>query len=180
MTSGSEPAVLSAAYLARPSPVVAPRLLGQPLCRCLPDGTVIRARIHEVEAYDGVADAACHARFGETPRNRVMFGPPGAWYVYLCYGVHWLLNIVTGPPGHPSAVLIRGAGSWRGPGRLTRGLQIDGSLNKQFAGPACGLWIEQTRQRAVPSRLRSATPRVGIDYAPPVWRDKPWRFVLEP
>jgi len=79
--------------------VVAPGLLGRWLCRRGADGQVTRWRITEVEAYCGPRDRASHAARGETPRNRVMFGPPGFWYVYLCYGVHWMLNLVTGPKG---------------------------------------------------------------------------------
>ena len=67
-------------------------------------------RIFETEAYLGPQDLACHGRVGPTPRNQVMFGPAGYWYVYLCYGMHWMLNIVTGREGLPAAVLLRGRG----------------------------------------------------------------------
>jgi DNA-3-methyladenine glycosylase len=85
--------------------------------------------ITEVEAYDGPADLASHAARGKTPRNTAMFGEAGVWYIYLCYGIHWLLNIATGPPGYPAAILIRGVEGVPGPGRVTRHLGIGPSLN---------------------------------------------------
>jgi DNA-3-methyladenine glycosylase len=139
-------------------------LLGKFLVRSTPRGRVA-AMITEVEAYHGEQDLACHARHGLTARNAVMYGPGGVWYVYLCYGVHEMLNLVTGPRGHPAAVLIRGIAGANGPGRLTRALQID------------GLWIEDRGVR-VPRGAIRATPRIGVDYAGPVWSRKRWRFVL--
>ena len=133
--------------------------------------------ITEVEAYDGERDMACHARNGRTARNAVMYAPGGVWYVYLCYGVHELLNLVTGPRGYPAAVLIRGVDRASGPGRLTRALRIDRRLNGTPASPEGGLWIEDRGVR-VPRGAIQTTPRIGVDYAGPVWARKPWRFVL--
>ena len=82
--------------------------------------------ITEVEAYDGERDRTCHARFGRTPRSEVLYGAGGVWYVYLCYGVHEMLNLVVGPAGWPAAVLIRGVDGITGPGRLTRALGSTG------------------------------------------------------
>lgn len=97
---------------------MAKALLGAVLCRRLDDGTVLRARIVETEAYFGEEDTACHAHRGRTPRTDVMYAPGGVAYVYLCYGMHAMLNVVTGPVGHPEAVLVRGVEGAVGPGRL--------------------------------------------------------------
>ena len=82
-------------------------LVGAWLCRRLDDGTVIRRRITETEAYCGEEDTACHAHKGRTARTDVMYSPGGCAYIYLCYGMHEMLNVVTGPEGRPEAVLIR-------------------------------------------------------------------------
>jgi DNA-3-methyladenine glycosylase len=91
--------------------------------------------------------------------------------------MHELLNLVTGPRGYPAAVLIRGVGGAGGPGRLTRALRINRRLNGTPASPEGGLWIEDRGVR-VPRGAIQATPRIGVDYAGPVWARKPWRFVL--
>ena len=80
--------------------------------------------ITETEAYDGIEDKACHASKGRTKRTEVMFGPSGHLYVYLVYGMHWMMNIVTGPTDYPAAVLIRGVEGTIGPGRVTKKLKI--------------------------------------------------------
>ncbi len=126
----------------------------------------------------GLRDLACHAARGRTPRNSVMFGPPGHWYVYFCYGMHWMLNIVTGDEGYPAAVLLRGAGPWVGPGRLTKGLAIDKLQNGCPARKAEGLWIEDRGLRVPRSRV-ATTPRIGIDYAGD-WAARPYRYVARP
>ena len=86
---------------------VAPDLVGRILVRRLPDGTLLRARITETEAYRGEQDTACHASRGRTQRTEVLYHDGGTIYVYLCYGMHWMLNIVTGHADEPQAVLIR-------------------------------------------------------------------------
>jgi DNA-3-methyladenine glycosylase len=85
---------------------VAPKLLGMLVSSTTDEGTVV-ARLTEVEAYDGPNDPGSHAYRGETPRNAIMFGPPGFLYVYFTYGMHFCMNVVVGPPGKPSAVLLR-------------------------------------------------------------------------
>lgn len=135
--------------------------------------------ITETEAYHGEADLACHARAGRTRRTEVMYGPGGSWYVYLCYGIHEMLNLVVGPRDWPAAVLIRGVEGASGPGLVTRALGIDRLLNAASSHPASGLWIEDRGVR-VSRALVEVTPRIGIDYAGPVWSAKPWRFVLRP
>jgi DNA-3-methyladenine glycosylase len=142
-------------------------------------GAVRRARITETEAYDGPEDRASHASKGRTARTAVMFGDAGRWYVYLVYGMHEMLNVVTGPADYPAAILIRGVEGFSGPGRLTRALGIDRArFNTRLANPDTGLWLEDDGCH-VPDARVLATPRIGIDYAGPAWTAKPWRFVLK-
>lgn len=133
----------------------------------------------EVEAYDSELDLACHASKGRTTRTDVLYRAGGIWYVYLCYGIHEMLNLVTGPAGHPAAVLIRGVAGINGPGRLTKRLRIDRVLNGRPAAPASGLFVADTGVVVSPRRI-VATPRIGVDYAGPVWAGKKWRFYFEP
>lgn len=176
MGSLEESRVLRADFYARPVLGVAEELLGKYLVRRREDGTTISWPIHEVEAYDGTADLASHASRGMTPRNAVMFGAAGCFYVYLCYGIHWLLNIVTGPVDYPAAVLIRGAGPYVGPARLTKGFGITGDQNKLSATETKCLWVED-RSLAPPAAEVERTARIGVDYAGPEWAGKPYRFV---
>ena len=151
-------------------------LLGKFLLR--QRGRKVEARlITEVEAYDGEHDLACHARAGRTARTEVMYAPGGIWYVYLCYGVHEMLNLVVGPRDWPAAVLIRGVEGLAGPGRVTKSLAINRRLNAKPARRASGLWLEDRGAHAPRGAVR-ATPRVGVDYAGPMWAKKRWRFVL--
>lgn len=165
----------------------APALLGRWLCRRVGDGVVRRWMITEAEAYCGWEDRASHAARGPTARNRVMFGPPGFWYVYLCYGVHWMLNLVTGPEGYPAAVLLRGVaevlpdGGLRlvaGPGRLTRALGITKALDGKKCAAGSGLWIEGAGEAPAGWRRRRG-PRVGVDYAGARWAGMRYRWWLE-
>lgn len=136
--------------------------------------------ITEVEAYDGEEDQACHARKGRTERNKVMYEAAGVWYVYLCYGMHEMLNLVTGPEGYPAAVLIRGVDDIFGPGRVTRQLGIGRALNGSPCAPGPGrLWVEDAGIVVSEDRIQ-ASPRVGVDYAGPKWAAMPWRFRLLP
>jgi DNA-3-methyladenine glycosylase len=179
---------LPRAFFARPSTEVAPELLGRILVRVLPDGTRLLARLVEVEAY-GPDDPASHAYRGPTPRNLVMFGPPGRLYVYFTYGMHFCSNVVTGTDGVGSAVLLRAAEPLdgldamaerrgveaprllcSGPGRLTQALGI--------ARPENG--VDLVREGAL--HLRSGEPvargriarstRVGVN----VGAERRWRF----
>lgn len=90
-----------------------------------------------------------------------------------------MLNVVTGPPERPSAVLIRGVEGINGPGRVTKRLGIDRKLNTLPATPDAGLWLEDDGF-AVPRAAMKITPRIGVDYAGPVWAMKPWRFYFTP
>ncbi len=154
-------------------------LLGKHLVVRESGGTIARHLITETEAYDGPEDRACHASRGHTARTAVMFGPAGHWYVYLCYGVHEMLNLVTGPAGYPAAVLVRAVSAASGPGRLTRRLAIDRRFNALPAMRPTGLWLEDSGI-LIPDTDVLRTPRIGIAYAGPEWAAKPWRFVWQP
>lgn len=134
--------------------------------------------ITEVEAYHTEKDLACHAAKGRTLRTEVLYQPGGRWYVYLCYGIHEMLNLVTGPAEHPAAVLIRGVDGIVGPGRLTKRLEIGRALNGASAAPESGLHLEDHGLVVAKHRVKTG-PRVGIDYAGEVWAAKPWRFQYE-
>lgn len=152
-------------------------LLGKALVR-----TVGSARhallITEVEAYVGEKDLACHASKGRTKRTEAMYQAGGCWYVYLCYGVHEMLNLVVGPEDFPAAVLIRGVEGIAGPGLLTRRLAIGRALNGAPALPASGLHLEDHGFKPGRGAIK-AGPRIGVDYAGPVWAARPWRFWIE-
>jgi len=170
---------LGAPFFRRPTPVVARDLLGRTLCRANEDGSVLRGRLVEVEAYDGPLDRASHAFRGPTPRNRWMFEPGGLAYVYLVYGMHHCLNVVTGDAGYPAAVLLRAATSPNGmnasgPGRLTKAFAVDRALDGSsfLGGP---LWLEAGEP--VADRGVRRTPRIGVDYAGS-WAARRLRFII--
>ncbi len=133
-----------------------------------------RFMISETEAYLGTEDKACHASKGRTNRNEVMFMRGGYLYIYFIYGMHWMMNIVTGKKDDPQAVLIRGAGQFTGPARVTRALGINGSYNREDLTTSERIWVEDTGKKP----LLSAGPRIGIEYAGEPWVSKPWRFFI--
>lgn len=151
------------------------------------DAYGVRLRITEVEAYRFPGDTANHARMGRTPRNAPMWGPPGHAYVYLCYGLHRMLNFVTGPEGHAAAVLVRGGELLAGEATF-RARRPDGRCDGPGkVGAALGLGVEHTGtplygggpitvvgRRVAPALVRG--PRVGIDYADEADRLAPWRI----
>lgn len=104
-----------------------------------------------------------------------MFGHGGYVYVYLIYGMYWLLNIVSGDEGEGSAILIRGLDGFDGPGKLGRELQLDSSFYGENLKTSKRLWIED----APPTGQFKSTPRIGVDYAGEPWISMPCRFVLE-
>ena len=162
--------------LAGSCPEAARSLVGKLLCRRFPDGTVRRLRILETEAYCGESDTACHAHRGRTARTEVMYAPAGTLYVYLCYGIHWMLNIVTNRLGDPQAVLIRSCEGAEGPGKLTKALGIDKSFNgRSLMDCADELWIEDGPAACEVTAAR----RVGIGYASPEDQSKLWRYILK-
>lgn len=151
---------------------LAPDLLGKLLCRQTDEG-IIRYRITETECYVGEEDTACHANKGKTERTKVLYEKGGTAYVYLCYGIHNLFNVVTGTEGEPQAVLIRGVEGYSGPGRLTKAMQIDRSLNSIDMTESEEIWIEDDGFKYE----YTTGKRVGIDYATEEYRDKQWRFL---
>jgi len=154
---------------------VAPDLLGKVLVRKYEDGKIEKYGITEVEAYRGGDDKACHANKGKTPRTEVMFREGGLVYVYLIYGIYWMLNIVTGEENDSSAVLIRGLESISGPGRVGKALHLDKSFYGEDLSTSERIWIVSSEADV----SYSTNPRVGIHYAGEPWVSKPWRFILE-
>lgn len=152
---------------------VARNLIGKILVHHTETGE-IRMRISETEAYWGTADTACHVSKGRTPRTEVFYADAGTIYIYLCYGMHWMLNIVTGDVEDPQAVLIRACVEAPGPGRLTKALGITGALNKTSILTG-DLWVEDDSLRC----QILTDKRVGIGYASQEDQDKPWRFKMD-
>ena len=167
--------------LVGPSAEVAPRLLGATLTHA-----GVTVRLTEVEAYDGGNDPASHAFRGPTPRNEVMFGPPGRLYVYFSYGMHWCANVVCGPEGVASAVLLRAGSvvSGREVARSRRGDRPDAALARGPANLTQALAIDRAHDgldldgllvlpsEPVPPSAVGSGPRVGVSVA----HDVPWRF----
>ncbi|QYY37228.1 DNA-3-methyladenine glycosylase [Ruficoccus sp. ZRK36] len=170
--------VLPIAFYRRDTELVTRELMGKLLCRRMPDGSVLRLRLTELEAYVGPHDKACHASRGKTPRTAVMFEPGGVFYVYLCYGMHWMLNIVTAGKDYPAAILVRGVEGMSGPGRVTKHLAVDRALNARPVRKTCGLWVEDDGIHISDTQIER-TPRIGIGYAGEYWINQPLRFVLD-
>ncbi len=187
MTQEGTPTPLPPRFFARPTLEVAPDLLGALLVRTLPDGVRLVGRLVEVEAYLGPQDPASHA-YRRTARSAIMWGPPGIAYVYVTYGNHHCLNVVTEPEGTPGAVLLRAAEPLEGldvmrrlrgveevrllssgPGRLTQAFAIDLSFNGADLTRPGPLYLAP----GTPPRRIRTTPRIGIRRA----QERPWRFV---
>lgn len=154
---------------------VCPDLLGKEIV-LNSEGHLKRFLITEVEAYRGEEDKACHASKGRTLRTEIMYHPGGSLYVYLIYGMYWMLNIVTGEENNPQAALIRGVQGISGPGRLTRKLEIDKSYYGESLLNSNRIWLEDN-QHQIKIKYQQ-TKRIGIDYAGKEWSEKPWRFIL--
>jgi DNA-3-methyladenine glycosylase len=168
--------VLDATFFDRPAEKVAYDLIG---CRLhWINGDQSHSRIvTETEAYTGPDDLASHAAKGRTKRNEAMFGPPGIFYLYFVYGLHWMLNVVTSPVGFPAAVLIRSVEGIVGPARLTKAMKITGTLIGKPASQSTGVWFSEGPRPPRKKIMRSA--RIGVEYAGPVWSSKPYRFSLK-
>jgi DNA-3-methyladenine glycosylase len=158
---------------------VARSLVGKYLVRENGKGR-IAGKIIEVEAYVGPQDKACHASKGRTARTDVMFGLPGVAYVYLVYGMHHLLNVVTERTDFPAAVLIRAieveGALIDGPGKICRELRIDRSLNRLDMTKGRHVWFEELGA-TIHRKQIGAFSRLGVGYAGS-WAKKPWRFRL--
>jgi DNA-3-methyladenine glycosylase len=154
---------------------VAPEILGKILVRKFSDNHIEKFAITEIEAYSGNGDLACHASKGKTPRTEVMFREGGLVYVYLIYGMYWMLNIVTGEENDAAAVLIRGIENVSGPGRVGKTLQLDKSFYGEKLFTSERIWIEN----APPAKNYITSPRIGINYAGEPWISKPWRFLMK-
>ncbi len=155
---------------------VAPDLLGKIMVRQYAGGRIECFVISEVEAYRGEEDMACHACKGRTSRTEIMYHTGGTVYVYLIYGMYWLLNVVCETEGIPQAVLVRGVKGLNGPGRVGRKLELDKTFYGEDLCLSQRLWIEDAPCH---NKVIKHSPRIGIDYAPDEWRLKPWRYFLE-
>lgn len=150
----------------------APRLVGKILCLKKGSGDILRMRITETECYLGKDDTACHASRGKTPRNSALWLAGGHAYVYLCYGMYNMFNIITGEEGDPQGVLIRGVEGYLGPGKFTKFAGIDRAFDRLDMRESDLLWLEDDGY--LPELILS--PRVGIDYAEKRDREALWRF----
>ena len=160
---------LDYAFFHRHALEVAPDLVGKLLVH-----NDIALRISETEAYCGESDTACHAHKGRTKRTEVLYADAGTVYVYLCYGMHWLMNVITGEENDPQGVLIRACVEADGPGKLTKKLGITGEQNRGNIVFSDSLWIADDGFQC---GIRT-DKRVGIGYASQEDQDKPWRFIL--
>lgn len=154
---------------------VAPELLGKILVRRFADGKTAKFKITETEAYRGTQDLACHSSKGRTPRTEIMFHSGGVVYVYLIYGMYWMLNFVAGEENDASAVLIRGVESFPGPGRVGKALQLDKSFYGENLATSNRIWVENA---PIVSSF-TTTPRIGIAYSGKPWTTHNWRFLTE-
>jgi len=166
---------LDETFFHRDALLVAKDIVGKVLVHKLADGTEIRERIAESEAYRGEEDLACHASKGRTPRTELLYGDPGIIYIYLCYGMHWLMNVVTGENGEPQGVLLRAGEIHNGPAKLTKFMNINGEFNGQPIYKNDSIWLEDDGYR--PEIITA--PRVGIDYAGDYWKNIEWRFIAK-
>lgn len=178
---------LATEWFRRDVVVVARELIGTVLVHGRRAGVIV-----ETEAYLGPEDRASHTRFGITARNSVMFGPGGVAYVYLCYGIHEMFNIVTGEDGEGQAVLIRAIAPYagladdshvgRGPGKVTKALGIDRRLDRKSLATGSLFVAEHVEPPAlaawtgVPARAIASGPRVGVEFAGDDWKARPLRF----
>ena len=169
------PQRVSSDFFCRKSVVVAQELLGKTLVRVFDSGEIKKKIITETEAYFGEEDLACHASKGRTMRTEVMYHAGGKIYVYLIYGMYWMLNFVTGGENHPQAVLIRGLENCSGPGRVGKILELDKSFYGEDLTKSSRIWLEDT---GLNPKFTAAT-RIGIDYAGEVWKNKLWRFTMK-
>ena len=169
--------ILPNIFFQRKTETVAKELLGKKIVRNI-GGELVKYMITEIEAYIGPHDLACHASKGRTARTEVMFNEGGTIYIYLIYGIHFMLNVVTDKKDYPAAVLIRGVQNISGPGRVTKKLKIDKKLNGLLLSKKTGLWIEELDNTPEKKDVLVG-PRVGVGYAGPLWANKKLRYRLK-
>ncbi len=182
--------ILPPEYFKEYTPRLAQNLLGKVLYR-QQDSLLFRAIISETEAYHGPEDLACHCSKGYTPRTKIMYKEAGHIYVYLIYGMYYMLNFVTMEKNFPAAVLVRGiknlqvsynhgksfepvAAPTNGPGKLTKQLKLDKSLNGLKLHRKNGLWVANEQIKIYKNQIQNG-PRIGVNYAKE-WAKKPWRY----
>ena len=183
--------ILNRTFYQQPTLQVAEQLIGKLLVRTVGEQLLI-GKIVETEAYIGENDSACHAAKGLTPRTEVMFGEAGFSYIYLVYGMHFMLNIVTEKTNYPAAVLIRAVeplsgisimqnhrnaemkALCNGPAKLCQAFAINKDLNNWNLTKGHTLWLEEPNTPSKPTVIRTA--RIGIDYANKKDKDAKWRF----
>ena len=184
--TASAPYRLDRALFNQPTLHVARQLLGKFIVRHH-QGRQLTAMITELEAYKGPRDRAAHTHGGRrTARVEPLYGDGGTIYVYLIYGMHWMLNFSTAGAGTPEGVLIRAvladpggaATPIIGPGKVCQYLCIDKTLSGGDATVSPALWLED-RGVHIPARRIQRGPRVGVDYAGPYWAARPWRFWID-
>jgi DNA-3-methyladenine glycosylase len=164
---------LSASFFQRDTFLVGREILGKILVRKFANGEEKRYRITDIELYIGEEDEACHAHKGLTKRTEIMYAEGGRLYVYLIYGMYWMLNIVSYIKGEPHAILIRGIENIDGPGKVGKELQIDRTFYGEKLTDSHRIWIEDA---SIVTEY-STHKRIGISYASQEWQDKPWRYV---
>ncbi len=178
---------LSHDFFNRPTLNVARDLLGKFIVRNVHRRNIV-AMITEVEAYKGPQDRACHGyAWRRTPRLEPLYDDGGTVYVYLIYGIHWLLNFSSAGKDKPEGILIRGIMAAPdqerkmivGPGRVTRYLQINKKQDGKHITELKEMWLEDRGVR-IPAGNIQKGPRIGIDYAGPYWAARPWRFWIKP
>jgi len=153
---------------------VAPEMVGKNIVVRSGNGVYGRYLVTEVEAYRGSEDRACHASKGRTARTEIMYHEGGRVYVYLIYGMYWMLNIVTGCEDIPQAILIRGVECLHGPGKLTRFFGIDRTFYGEDLTISERIWFEESGVKPI---IKTGE-RIGIAYAGEYWMRRPWRFYL--
>lgn len=165
-------------FFQRSTKVVAEDLLGKFLVRSSGNKKNLAEMITEVEIYDGPNDKASHASRGKTKRTAPMFEIGGIFYVYLCYGMYQMLNIVTNEKNYPAAILIRATAETNGPGRLTKKFKINKELNSKSACRDTGLWFEDRGIKLKNNQIKHL-PRTGVGYAGPIWAKKKWKLLID-
>ncbi|EAY03371.1 hypothetical protein TVAG_489150 [Trichomonas vaginalis G3] len=154
---------------------VAKKLIGKLICRKFEDGTIKKFRINETEAYAAPDDAANHYNSYNEKKKSQLNIEKGLLYLYICYGIYWMVNVTAGQGSKPEGCLIRGIETAPGPGRTGARLEVSKSMHGIDLTTSDIIWIEDDGN----NWDYISTPRVGIDYAPEPWLSKPWRFYHE-